>query len=364
MAKIHIVGAGLSGMVAAIHLAREGDEVVVLEGHPGIGGMKQVHPSAHTTPIDTAAVSRYLGIDISGCFKPIQDFRLGVLKRLYTCEGRTLNCVERGDRPTSIDSYLYQECLRHNVTFHFNTEIADPFGLPPNTILATGLHPEMFHALDLPYEKVYAFWMCAERSSGMFETLKAQFEQLLVTYMDDYTNDYFYVTAMNDLWYALLFSREPLYQANLKTCLKQVEDRLGVALDSWMFRIGYVSTKSTDNLRLFVGDKILTGSLAGVMDPFFLFGIHGALVSGKIAAMAVRDQEAALKEFRRVNRFFLPTLIQRRIYERLPLKNQLINILLSRFPALACQLSRLTAMGVPGHNSFAPVVQSVQQTGQ
>jgi flavin-dependent dehydrogenase len=35
--KVHIVGAGLSGMVAAINLAREGHQVVVLEGAKKIG---------------------------------------------------------------------------------------------------------------------------------------------------------------------------------------------------------------------------------------------------------------------------------------------------------------------------------------
>jgi len=362
MAKIHILGAGLSGMVAAINLAREGYEVLILEGHPEIGGMKGVHPSAHSTPIDVAAASRYTGIDLSACFKPIREFRLGVLHHLYSCGTESLYCVERGNRPTSIDAYLYRECLRLGVQFSFGTMVADPLTLPPDTIIATGLHPEMFEVLQIPYQRVYSFWMYAERSSGHFDTLKAGFEQLLVGYMDRYTNDYFYVTAMNDLWYALLFSRRPLYKTNLADCIEKVKDRLGVNLTDWKFLTGCVPTRSYRNPLLFLGDKIITGSLSGTMDPMFLFGIHGALYAGKIAALAVRDPEKAEKEFRRVNRFFAPTLFQRRIYEKNFLRNQIFNLLLRRVPAATCQISRLTTLGVPGYRAFKPLIHSVQET--
>ena len=49
--KVHIVGAGLSGMVAAINLAREGHQVIILEGASKIGGIHPHHPSIHGTPM-------------------------------------------------------------------------------------------------------------------------------------------------------------------------------------------------------------------------------------------------------------------------------------------------------------------------
>ena len=362
MAKITILGAGLSGMVAAINLAREGHEVLVLEGHSGIGGLKNVHPSAHTTPIDPEMVSRYTGIDVTSSFKPILDFRLGVLDRLYSCRTDTLYCVERGDRPTAIDSLLYQECVKCGVTFEFNTFIKDPnLELPPDSILATGLHPEMFNALQIPYETVYSFWMTAERDSGIFESLRAEFEQLLVGYLDNYTNDYFYVTAVNNLWYALLFSRKPLKKANLNDCITTVEERLGVRLTGWKFLTGSVPTKSFKNPRLFLGDKILTGSLSGSMDPFYLFGIHGALLSGKVAATAIKDPEAAEAEFRRINRGFIRTLIQRRFYQSNPFRNHIFNVLL-RFPNMTSRLSRFATRGIPGYVPKKPMVYSIKRT--
>jgi len=361
MPKTQIVGAGLAGMVAAIHLAREGDEVTILEGHSGIGGMRHVHPSCHSTPIDVEAASRYTGIDLSSCFKPIRSFQVGVKDSLFSCQTDTLYCVERGNRPSALDTYLYEECLRHGVKVIFNTLIRDPYDLPPDSIIATGLHPEMFDAMGIPHETVYSFWMYAERNQEVFGSLKAEFEQLLVSYMDDYTNDYFYVTAMNNLWYALLFSRKPLSKSNLKDCIEKTRERLGVKLAGWRFLTGCVPTRSLQNPRLFMGDKILGGSISGSMDPMFLFGIHGALLSGKIAAMAVRDPEGAEREFQRINRNFARTLIGRRIYERNPFRNSIQRFLLRRFPKAMCRMSRHAFEGIPGYTATRPMMRSIQR---
>ena len=46
--KVHVVGAGLSGMVAAINLAREGHQVLVLDGAEKIGGVHPHHPLSGT----------------------------------------------------------------------------------------------------------------------------------------------------------------------------------------------------------------------------------------------------------------------------------------------------------------------------
>jgi flavin-dependent dehydrogenase len=72
------------------------------------------------------------------------------------------------------------------------------------------------------------------------------------------------------------------------------------------------------NLRLFQGDKILAGTLAGLISPVLLFGVNGALVSGKIAALAVSDRDAALREFRRLTFLYRPQMVFRRLRERLP----------------------------------------------
>ncbi len=62
---------------------------------------------------------------------------------------------------------------------------------------------------------------------------------------------------------------------------------------------GAVGVKRLDNPRLFSGDKILAGTLAGLQDPLFFFGVHASLISGHIAAQAVDDKAGGLGAVRR-----------------------------------------------------------------
>jgi hypothetical protein len=100
-------------------------------------------------------------------------------------------------------------------------------------------------------------------------------------------------------------------------------------------------------------------------DPFYLFGIHGALLSGRIAAMAIRDPDGAEAEFKRINRFFISALLQRRFFERNPLRHHIFNLLL-RVPRLTCGLSRFATTGIPGyvqgHLPRRPMVSSIRRT--
>jgi len=61
----------------------------------------------------------------------------------------------------------------------------------------------------------------------------------------------------------------------------------------------------------FIG-VILAGTLAGMQDPAMVLGVHGALVSGRIAALAVQDPEKAAEEFRRMNRWWRFAYLTRR----------------------------------------------------
>ena len=58
---IHIVGAGPSGLVAAINLKREGFNVIVHEAEKEIGGPPSWHPSVHVDPMDYDTFEQYTG---------------------------------------------------------------------------------------------------------------------------------------------------------------------------------------------------------------------------------------------------------------------------------------------------------------
>jgi hypothetical protein len=87
-----------------------------------------------------------------------------------------------------------------------------------------------------------------------------------------------------------------------------------------------------------------------MMDPFFLFGIHGALVSGKIAALAVQNRQEAQKEFDRCNRYFLRTFRAKQMYARLPVRTKLgLFHCMTRWPYLFGPFIELISRGIPGH---------------
>lgn len=320
MSKVTILGAGLSGLVAAINLARDGEEVLVIDGEKGFGGSKLFHPSNHGTPIETKPVSDFIGIDISPCFKPITRQVIYVEDTRYVTDPGSLMGCERGRRDTSMDKLLYDIAVKDGVKFEFDRKIKDHKDLPPGSIIATGLHSEMFDSLNVPFSQVY----------GFHATMETDREGEVMALLDTYVTDYYYHTAINGLWYGLIFQREKFEDGELakKATSEALEKYEGIKDVDWKPFSCRTPTGAKDNPRLFVEDKILTGSLAGAMDPLACFGIHGALMSGKVAAIAVKDKEAAQKEFDRINQFYPGAFTMRKMMEavpdRMPMIHQMI----------------------------------------
>ena len=339
MAKITIVGAGLSGMVAAINLARQGDDVLILDKEKQIGGSPGFHPSLHATPIDLQYTSDFIGIDISKHFQLLSDFHTWVKnKRLYT----SLNNygVERGNRPTSIDTYLYETCLAHGVTFEFGQPIKNLSDVPPGSIMATGLMCTVndFSVNNIVKGYGYSFTMETKRGPASWQ------------YADNYSPDYFYAVAMNGFLYGLLFGREQRIDAKWKDVAgQQFYEREGIEIKEWK----PFQCEMMTNCQLFFGpnnDYIMTGSASGSADPFFGFGIVGALTSGKISALAVRDPDGAQALFDHINRNNKYLYFLYEVIARMPtsMKWELYKVLPKYYKYLKPVFSRM-GYGIPGY---------------
>jgi flavin-dependent dehydrogenase len=340
MKKIHIAGAGLGGMVAALNLARKGHEVHVHEAAAELGGIGNFHPSLHVTPIDREWVSGFIGVDISGHFIETDELRFWIRKDAYRMQYPTLCFVERGNRPGSLDRHLFRTCEDLGVKFSFNDPVRSPADLPPGSIVACGLHPPLYRALGIPHQRIYASYLALDPAPR-------EMDRSTSVYFDDYTTDYYYGGCVNRLWYGLLFGREPIREQDREACLRHLESREGVRIREWKHITGCVPTGAITNPRLFAGRTILAGSMSGMMDPFFLFGIHGALLSGKIAALAVDDPEEALKQFRDLNRNFWKSYLLRKGYESMPFGFALFRKMISH-PRLFSPLTHLLGRGIPG----------------
>lgn len=341
MPKIHIVGAGLSGMVAGIDLARQGREVLIIEAAPGLGGIKPVHPSAHVTPFDAAFVQEYTGLDLEPCFTRIDRLHFYVGPSRFDLRPDTLFSVERGARESSIDARLYGLAREAGVEFQFSSPVRDFRDLPPGSIIATGLYRGVFETLGIPCVPVRSY-------SARQEVPDDEQQGLGLMWVDRYTDLYAYASFAKGLRYVLLFSLRRLRPRDLWLCEEHLLETEGLAYDSWDYNEGAVPLADLSNLCLSWDDKILAGSVAGMMDPFAMFGIHGALLSGKIAALAVTDRERAISEFERLNRYFRSTLLFARLIGALPMRLSIFRSIF-RYPRLFGFILRIGGRAVPGY---------------
>lgn len=295
-ADITIYGGGMSGLVAAIDLARHDYEVVIREREEGFGGDKAYNPSAHTTSIDVGRTSEYVGIDLSSVFHPLLACPYYFHETVIypPLSHIDLNTVERGNRKGSLDSLLYREARKLGVRFEFESPLRkeDLPSLPENTIVACGLTPHVYDMLQIPYLRWYGW--CSRGEIG--------FGNRSWIWIDETISEYGYLSSCNNYYFDFIFSKRHVDRSALDKYREFMSRREGVEhAGEWTYISGAVPLARADNPRLFHEGLILCGTISGTMDPFFWFGIVGALTSGKIAAMAVYDRAHALEEFERFN---------------------------------------------------------------
>lgn len=313
--KVIVVGAGLSGLTAALNLARGGKEVVVYEKFGRPGGIPLAHPAVDVTPMEPGPLGEFIGVDLVEPYVKkcdVWNTYCYDYKVAMDVDAVNLHCVERGHRKTALDVRLYDLCLEEGVEFEFDKPMisqGDFARLPRESIIACGLYPEAFEALRIPYQKVF----------GYLGKGKAEPGTSCGVWFHDYVLDYAYYGRSNSTIFALYFAREPVKESEFETwCERQLLGQEGLECQRWDYYEGLVPTSEYNVPRMFVGDKILAGTLSGMMDPFALFGVHGSLVSGKLAAMAHFDKARAYGLFKHYTRFFNRNLFIRRIREHTP----------------------------------------------
>lgn len=318
-----VVGAGLAGLTAAINLRRRGYEVRVLERRDGIGGPARDMPTgeltyvmADGTPMEPERIRAYTGIDISPACEPLEWTRVYGFGKRYDRRfppNVPAYLVERGSRSASLDMHLYRIAVEEGVKFEFNHPLKtrrDFEALPPRSILATGLFRDSFQVLEIPFVPVYGLF-------GQGAVSEDYRGPKVILYMDEYTWDYAFFSTIHGVAGALLFQRRrPLGEEAKRWFPERLARDEGLEFPEWHeLDVGVLPMGSFSNPRLFHDRFILAGTLAGAQDPVLLFGVHGALVTGRIAALAVDDPEAAYREFRRVNRLWRVSYLNRRFIE-------------------------------------------------
>ncbi len=176
-------------------------------------------------------------------------------------------------------------------------------------------------------------------------------------YFGDYSADYYYAISLNGVYYGFLFQRGPMDYGKLVEFEKELEEHEGER-HKWLPFMCRVPTKRFHQTRLFAGDHILAGSLTGMMDPVLMFGIHGALLSGKVAARAVSDRQAAMEEFGVLTHYYRHSWLTRKLVASVPAayRKYVYRFLrypmgefLKRYGAYTRPMLQLMGKGIPGY---------------
>ncbi len=317
MSDVTVVGAGLAGLVASINLARNGHEVTVLERENRVGGMPEFRPDPAGSWFDLDAIKRWTGVDISPSVKVIDEANVYAYGRKFSLPLKApqkLYMVERGSRSSSIDTLLTDHAVAAGVEIRYGHPVwsQDDFArLPANTIVSTGLQVETYQALGIPYAPLY-FW---------FAKGTVPHDRTVVSmWFDDFSKDYAFNCSVNGVCFSLLFQRDyPLRREAKDRYAGMLAEAEEMELETFHDFEGMACpVGSIRNPHLFHGNKILAGTLSGAIDPFLFYGMLGALVSGRIAAMAVEDKGEAYAAFRKATFPFYATYAAKKAMTHVP----------------------------------------------
>lgn len=314
--EIDIVGAGLAGLVAGINLAGQGFRVKIYEAKNQIGGNSSF---ADATLMCPTVLERELGISIREALIPWKSARIFAYGKKFTIDLPHLNeayTMERGKGELSLENVLYRQALEKGVEvlLGMNLSQKEISELPMGTIVATGLNKNTLEQFNIPHRPFYG-----HMSTGTGEPSRSQ----VIVYFDRFTREYGYYAQCGRSSVALVFRMDrPLLDEEKAAFRKKLAKDNGIEMNDWNDDISTWAAwplKIRNNINLFKEGKILAGTLAGVVSPVLNFGVNGALVSGRIAAMAVTDPNAAQQEFNRLAPLYLPQFIFRRFREYAPI---------------------------------------------
>lgn len=275
-APIHVSGAGLSGLAAAVAASRAGRRVVVHEraadvGHRFHGDLQGLEN--WTTPGDVLDELAALGIDAGFDYSPVREavvFDPRGREHTYRSPRPICYLVRRGAGAGTLDSSLKAQALGQGSELHFGEERCPP---PAGGIVAHG--PHRADAVAIGYEFATtaadgAYGALSDRLApgGYAYLLVARGRGTVASFMiHDFRN------GANHLERTVAFFRE----------------RVGFDMKDAR-RIGGVGAFAAPT-SAGRGSLLYVGEAAGFQDALWGFGMRYAMVSGALAAQCVARNE-------------------------------------------------------------------------
>lgn len=290
--NIKILGAGPSGLTAAINLARAGYDVHVYEKrndtgkrfHGDLQGLENWSSDLNVIR-ELEEMNVYINFDCTPFLNLIMTNGKNQRVSQYPEDKPLCYLVKRGALPGSLDQGLKTQAIEAGAKIHFNETIS----LTESNIVATGPISKEIFAVD---------------KGIVFETDHEDVNLFLVNDEAAYKGySYLLITKGYGCMCTVLFDKFSL----LDDCYQKSKDIL-TDLISFDIRnprsVGGMGCFSTKNM--FKKDGVLyVGEAAGIQDLMWGFGIRTAMQSGYLAADCImhnRNYTQAAKEF------FDPTL--------------------------------------------------------
>jgi flavin-dependent dehydrogenase len=280
--KVAIVGAGLSGLSAAIFCAREGYKVTVYEQTKEVG---QHIPTTvfGTSLIDINKIDKILNLNLKKIMKPVVlEIKFPNLSyRIRHKKYKTYN-VEIGCRKTSLNHYLEKIANRCGVEIIKNKKILNPSKLDSDkVIIACGSWPNLWDYLKIDSKQVYAFVGYGKYSKNK--------DIYLGMVNDDFAPGWIcHASSINGIISGMISSKKGVTKKNWNAFSKHLVDH---DLVKNFKEVKYLTGKIADRPILTKDEYILVGTIAGYNDPILNHGVIRSLISGKIASISLADPE-------------------------------------------------------------------------
>jgi flavin-dependent dehydrogenase len=310
----------LSGLTAAINLARKGYNVTIYEKEPRVGGLEKCNPSVHMTPLHFKKMKEYIGIDVEPCFSELKKFKAYIYSKIVQFNPKYLYLTERGPNKTSLDYYLFKIAEEEGVNFEFCHPLTPNMikSIPDNSIIATGTYSGLCKHMKLHYIPFIHF-------DGHIKTRCSN--NFCLAYFDSYIGGYgyAYIAAKDRLISGEIdfFLNQP-YEKYLNKFKKRLKETNNLEFSKWSLVKDYYPEKSFLFKKIQRKTFIFSGAISGFHDPFFGFGVNSALISGKIAAMTIISKKKGMQEYKRFTKNLSKMFILSKIYNHLPFRNIVI----------------------------------------
>lgn len=277
MKNINIQGAGLSGLSAAINLARAGYNVDVFEKDDDCG--KRFHGDLEglenwSSPVDIIQEFNSMNIKINFDCNPFKTFYLSDGKELLsnTFEKPVFYVVKRGVVEKSLDQGLKNQALDLGVNIHFNSKTKKE----NMAIISTGT--------------------AENKSVGIVKGIRFETESddLAVSILNSKVSDRGYSYLLITNGYGCMCS------VNLYSTGEKANKYFKKAYDiiTKQFDIDIKNEKNVGGMgcfllkpRLIENKKIYTGEAAGLQDLLWGFGMRYAINSGFLAALSIIENK-------------------------------------------------------------------------